>query len=131
MTWPSRIVACLPVLLVLLLPAVARAQATSPTITASSTVVTTPQTGVSTTTTVTTPTLSTAINTTPTGTTFTSTPSNGSVLTVTFSSAPPPALPVPPTRSPQVQFAPTPVNPTMAPPTCAFQDAFDVCAVEW
>ena len=131
MTWPSRIVACLPVLLVLLLPAVARAQATTPTITASSTVVTTPQTGVSTTTTVTTPTLSTAINRTPTAMTITTTPSNGTALTVTFSSAPPPALSVPSTRSPQAQFTPTPINPTMAPPTCAFQDAFDACAVEW
>ena len=131
MTWTSRIVACLPVLLGLLVPAMAQAQASSSSITASSTVITTPKTGISTTTTITTPTMSTSYNSTPTATTITTTPVNGNATTVTFSSAPPPALSVPPTRSPQAQFTPTPVNPNMVPPTCAFQDAFDVCAVEW
>jgi hypothetical protein len=131
MTWTSRVFACLPLLLGLLAPAMARAQAPSSPITASGTVITTPQTGISTTITITTPTLTTSFNTTPTATTVTTTPSNGNATTVTFSSAPPPALSVSPTRSPQVQFTPTPLNPTMAPRTCAFQDAFDVCAVEW
>ena len=131
MSWTSRIVACLPVLLGLLVPAVAHAQAPAATISASATVITTPKTGISTTTTITTPTMSTSFTSTPTATTITTTPVNGNATTVTFSSAPPPALSVQPTRSPQVQFTPTPVNPNMAPPTCAFQDAFDVCAVEW
>jgi hypothetical protein len=131
MSWTSRIVACLPVLLGLLAPAVAQAQEPGGPITASATVVTTPKTGISTTTTITSPTMTTSYNTTPTATTITTTPVNGNATTVTFSSALPPALFVLLTRSPQVQFIPTPINPNMAPPICAFQDAFDVCAVEW
>ncbi len=134
-----RCAAYLPVLLGLLAPARAGAQAptgppspsTTVGITASGAVTTTPQAGITTTTTFVTPTVTTTFTTAPTTTTITTLPQGGTSTTVTLSTGPPPAQAVPLTRSPFAGFTPTPVNPTGGAPTCAFQDPLDVCGVEY